>query len=261
MAQTIITIISDWGNSDHYAGAFKGRVLRADPSAVVIDISHSIRRFDIQHAALVLKNSFHEFPEGTVHVLSVLDEASVQSPHIALKFKNHFFVGPDNGVFFLAFEQQPDEAVEITLFQESHYFSFPALDVFAQAATKLSGGALLNEIGDVLEEIKAVMLPKPSLEKNAIRGRVISIDSYGNAITNICEEEFHKIGKKRTFNIRFSHYNCDEIVKAYSDVPAGELCILFDTAGLLEIALCQNSAQQLLGLRLNDAVTVEFETE
>lgn len=261
MSQTIITIISDWGNSDHYTGAFKGRVLRADPGATVVDISHNIRRFDIQHAAMVLKNSFHEFPEGSIHVVSILDEASVQSPHIAMRFKNHYFVGPDNGVFFLAFEQQPDEVVEITLFQESHYFSFPALDVFAQAASKLGGGAALSEIGDPAGEIRPVMLPRPSLEKNAIRGRVISIDSYGNAITNINEEEFLKIGKKRVFNIRFSHYNCDEIVKAYSDVPAGEPCALFGTTGLLEIALCQNSAHQLLGLRLNDAVTVEFENE
>lgn len=261
MSQTIITIISDWGNTDHYAGAFKGRLLRANKEVMIIDITHNARKFDIQHAALLLKNSFAEFPEGSIHVVSILDEASVQTPHIALKYKNHYFIGADNGLFFLAFGQQPDEVVEITLFQESHYFSFPALDVFAQAAAKLASGQSLSDIGESLPEIRAVMIPKPSLEKNAIRGRVITIDHYGNAITNISEEEFLKIGKKRNFNIRFSHYSTEDLVKAYSDVPSGEPCVLFDTAGLLEIALCQNSAHQLLGLRINDAVTIEFETE
>ena len=87
---SIITLTTDLGIQDNYVALVKAAIYKQLPEINIVDISNEISKFDIQEAAFVFKNCYKEFPEGTVHIIGVNDEISVDNQHIALKIDNHF---------------------------------------------------------------------------------------------------------------------------------------------------------------------------
>jgi S-adenosylmethionine hydrolase len=255
----IITITSDWGIKDHYLAAVKGAIYSKMPDVTVVDVSHQILRYDIFQAAFVLKNCFRNFPPGSVHIIAVNSEASVKTPHKFILYKGQWFIGADNGVFSLLWDDEPESIYEITTFQDSDLFTFPARDVFAKVACHLARGEKPEEMGKAVEGYNQVNVFKPVVDKNVIRGVVIYIDGYENAITNIRREDFTSTGKGRKFTLAFRGEEIKAIHTAYSDVPPGEIVALFGATGFLEIAMNRGNASGLLGLEINETVRIEFE--
>ncbi len=263
----IITLTTDWGDSDYYAGAVKGILFSLLPNVRVVDISHNITPFDTAHAAYVLKNAFTTFPKGSVHIIGVDTEdfatsTTVQS-HVALMYKGHYFIGADNGVFSLLLDgDKADTIVELTTpfeaVAEKVRFSFSSRDRFAHAAVHLANGGDILELGKELSGLKELMLFNPSYTKDYIKGVVIHVDHFENAITNISESLFEKLVQGRKFEISFKRNKLKKISKLYSDAREIEPLALFNGAGLLELALNRSNLSGLLGLRKNDAVLIEF---
>lgn len=256
----IITLTSDWGTRDHYLAAVKGVILSKMPDATLVDISHEIEPFDLNQASFVLRNSFRYFPKGTIHIVAVNTEADLEKPHVAIRYLNQFFIGTDNGLFSLLFDQQPDEIHEIDIPQDSDYFTFPARDVFAKAAVHLARGGDMAELGDPLPKLVERMAFRPVTSGDAIIGKVIYIDRYENIFTNISEELFKRENRNRPFHIEFSvsRYRIRQISRSYGDVPEGELVALFSTTGNLQIAINKGNAASLLGLGADDTIRVQF---
>ena len=67
----IVTLTTDWGNDGFYAASVKGKLLSLMPDVQVVDISHNVKKFDVLDAYFKLKNSFHYFPKGSVHIVGV----------------------------------------------------------------------------------------------------------------------------------------------------------------------------------------------
>ena len=88
----VITLTTDLGNKDHYVAVIKAEILKEFPNARIIDITHNITKFDIQEAAFVFKNSYKNFPEGTIHIISVNDELTHENPHIAIEIDNQYII-------------------------------------------------------------------------------------------------------------------------------------------------------------------------
>jgi S-adenosylmethionine hydrolase len=257
----IITLISDWGLKDHYLGAVKGTILSQIPDAVIVDITHQIPSFDIQQTSFILKNCYFYFPKGTIHIVGVNTEASIESPHTAFLYDGHYFVGADNGVFALIFDNEPEKIIELNLYQDTNYFTFSTRDVFVKAAVHLAKGNKIEELGIEKKSLNDRMHIKAVVEKSMIRGSVIYVDAYDNVVTNIRESLFKEIGKGRSFNIYFRTpgYEIDQISFSYNDVVLGEKLALFGSTGFLEISINQGKASSLLGLKMNDVVRIEFE--
>lgn len=257
----IITLTTDWGPRDHYCGAVKGAILSGYPNVTIVDISHQIPPFSLKQASFVLRNAWSHFPEGTVHIIGINTEESENTPHIALKYKNHFFIGADNGIFALLFDERPDTIVELTIPQDSGHFIFSTRNRFVKAAIHLSQGKPIEELGDVRSELKALISMQPQVSGGTIRGRVIYIDNYENVFLNIPEKLFLETGMKRKFNliIKGKSHSQGQVRDAYSDVPDGEIAILFSTTGYLEIAINKGNAASLLGLKYDDIVVIDFE--
>ena len=78
----IITLTSDWGLKDHYLASVKGAIYSQLPGAVIVDISNQVSSFDLNQAAFIVRNSWRNFPDGTIHILGVNTEASIETPHI-----------------------------------------------------------------------------------------------------------------------------------------------------------------------------------
>lgn len=255
----VITLTSDWGTKDHYLASVKGSILRHIPEARIIDISHSIEPHNLSQAAFILKNCYHDFPEGSVHIIGVNTEESEQHPHTAVKAGGQYFIGADNGIFNLLFESDFEKAVEITIVQDSEYFTFSSRDRFVKAAAMLASGKDISELGPEREKLKEKILFAPVLGEDVIKGMVIYVDNYQNVITNIRREIFKEAGKNRDFRISFRGEEIHSLRESYSDVPVGEILALFGTHGYLEIAMNNGPASSLLGLYPDDPVRVEFE--
>lgn len=254
----IITITSDWGLRDHYLAAVKGTILGLLPDATIIDISHDISPFNLKQASFIIRNSYRHFPERTIHIIAINTEETKNNPHTVLFIDGHYFIGTDNGIFSLIFDRKPDKMIELSIPQDTDFFTFATRDRFVKAAVHLAKGLPLEELGTIRNEWAEQMLFQPAISGDVIKGMVIYIDHYENVITNISRELFDKVGKNRKFTIECRGERIDRLSTSYLDVPVGEIVSLFGTSGFLEIAINQGNASSLLGLNVNDSVRVEF---
>ena len=256
----IITLTTDLGDKDIYQAALKGSILKLLPSVNIVDITHSVAAFNVQQAAFILKNSFYYFPESTVHLIGIDTVYNTDTKYLAVRYKNHYFVGSDNGIFSLMFNGEPDEIVEINIMQDLKFLHFPLADIFVKAACHLANGGKLSEIGLPITNIEKKMNLQPIIEKNVIKGSVIYIDSFQNVITNITKEFFNKVQQGRRFILYFKrNETINQLSWHYNEVPEGEKLCLFGISDHLEIAINKGNASGLLGLNLGDSVIIDFE--
>ena len=256
----IITLTTDLGDKDIYQAALKGSILKLLPGVNIVDITHSVAAFNVQQAAFILKNSFYYFPESTVHLIGIDTVYNTDTKYLAVRYKNHYFVGSDNGIFSLMFNGEPDEIVEINIMQDLKFLHFPLADIFVKAACHLANGGKLSEIGLPITNIEKKMNLQPIIEKNVIKGSVIYIDSFQNVITNITKEFFNKVQQGRRFILYFKrNETINQLSWHYNEVPEGEKLCLFGISDHLEIAINKGNASGLLGLNLGDSVIIDFE--
>ena len=259
----IITLTTDLGIKDHYVAIVKGEIYSQIEDINIVDISHEISKFNIQEAAFVFKNAYKNFPKETIHIIGVNEELSSENQHVAIKVNDQYVIGPDNGIFSLIFEETYDmKIVQLNISQETDNFTFAIKDIFTKAACHLARGGTLEIIGSPMDDFtnKGSSL-KAVTEKNIIKGIITHIDSYGNATTNISKDIFEKIGFGRKFEILYGRENekITNIQEKYKDVSEGERLALFSYNDLLEIAINQGKANELLGLHLFDIIRVEFQ--
>ncbi len=260
----IVTLTTDWGLRDHFLASVKGSLLKSIQGVQIIDVSHEIDPFATYQASFVLKSAFPNFPDGTIHIIGVNSDASIDQPHIAVKCHNQYFIGADNGIFSMMFEDSPMEIVELEIIQDSDKYTFSSKDVFIKAAKHLSEDKDIMELGNKRESIRKAMTFAPVIEMDSntitIIGKVVYIDRYENAITNISEELFEEYVDGKNFMINFHSFdNITEISKSYLDVPAGEICVLFDSNNLMEISMNQGNASSLLGLAIDTRVRINIQ--
>ena len=253
----IVTLTSDFGLKDHFAASLKGALLSAVPDLTLVDVSHSVTPFDLQQAAFTLEHAWHRFPAGTIHLVCVGPAPSARFNHIAFRMKDHFFVGSNNGLFSLLSDERPEQVVEIAK-AGTESSSFPALDLYVPAAAALATGRALTELGPELPGIAELIRPRHFPEDDVVKGNVVYIDSFGNLVTDIRRTEFERIGKGRAFSILLIGDEINTIVKRYSDVDEGDKLALFNSDGLLEIAINQGKASQLLNMRVNAVIRISF---
>ena len=256
----IITLTTDLGHKDHYVAAVKGAILSQLPDVNIVDISHLVPTFNIQQAAYILKNAWPNFPGGTIHIIGVNAEESVQTPHVAMLVGGHYFIGADNGIFSFLFDRVPDKIVELTIKQDTDHMTFPVKDVFTKAACHLARGGTLEIIGNPKANFLERSYFKPATDINSIRGSAMYIDSYFNIVFNIPLALFKEVGKGRPFTIYFRNLVLSAINKTYGDVLDGEALALFNSAGYLEIAQNRGLLGKSEKVQLDEMITIQFDS-
>jgi len=273
----IITLTTDFGEKDHFAGAIKGAIYSELPEVRIVDISHSVSPFNIPEAAYIIQNAYSSFPKGTIHIIGIDSELNPENKHIAVKLDDHYFICANNGIMsMICSEIVPEKIVEINIHDKIET-SFPVLDVFVKVACHVARGGTLEVIGKVIEDIKPIknLIPFVNDDKNQIIGSIIYIDNYGNVVTNIKRKFFEQIQKTRPYEISARNYKFKEIRGKYSDIinfeipeerrnDEGRGLVVFNASGYLEIAVYKSNretvggASSLMGLSLRDTVTVNF---
>jgi S-adenosylmethionine hydrolase len=256
---SIITITSDFGSSDPYLAAMKGELLSQLEMVNIIDISNDVEKFNIPQAAYILKNCYKSFPSNTVHLVMV----GIHSPeidYVIIKHQDQYLVGQDNGLFSLVFENEPILAYQLNLSAPPELASFPEKAVLIQAASHLSRGGVPEVIAEPIQGLASMISYAPVVQNETIRASVQYIDTYGNVITNLSKDLFNKHVMGRNVDIRFRipHARVTRMSKKYSDVDGGDIVALFNSSGFLEIAINSGKAAGLLGIRINDTISINF---
>lgn len=253
----LITLLSDFGYSDHYVAAMKARILSVNSGLGIVDISHEVALSDIAHASHILKSVFRDFPVGSIHIVSVHTSGHPEEKYIAVKLEGHYFVCPDNGLLGLISDQSSEAVVDIT--PNEHSSTFHALDVMCPAAAKLANGTAIQDLGAPMDSFKMMLGRHLRATKKQIAGNVIRVDHYGNLITNIEKEPFDILSKGKPYNIIYGRENSRRIHQYYGQVEPGDCFLVFNNLGLLEIGIYQGNATELLGLGFDSPVMINFE--
>jgi len=255
----IITLTSDWRNGDYYVGAVKGKILSYDTSINIVDISHNITAFNVMHAAFILTNCYKEFPDGTIHIIGVNSVLTSKRALLIIEKDKQFFLCSDSGFPGLMF---PDEELKVYRFnvKDGTGDTFMSLNLFVEIAFKIIKGNQLGEFANLCTDYEKQFPLLPTIDKNLINGSVVYIDSFSNAICNITRETFEQIGQEKPFEIfvQSNHYTIDKISNTYADVATGELVAIFNSTGLLEIAMVNGPAAELLSLKINSTIRIKF---
>ncbi|MFT4753448.1 MAG: S-adenosylmethionine hydrolase [Salibacteraceae bacterium] len=256
---SIITITSDFGLKDPYLAVMKGQLFYQLPEVNIVDISSEIENHNIPQAAYTVKNAYTNFPPNTVHLVSV-GVQSADMDFVIVKHQQHFFIGLDNGMFSLVFENEPILAYRLNLSAPSELASFPEKSILVSAAAHLSRGGVPEVIGEPIQALRAMISYAPVIQSDTIRASVVHIDNYGNLITNLTKEVFTKNARGRNVEISFrqTREKVTTISRNYSDVEGGETVALFNSTGHLEIAFLLGNASGMLGIRINDTISIEF---
>ncbi len=273
---SIITLTTDYGLKDHFVGALKGRILVENPNAVIIDISHDIDAFNTVEASYIVGAAYSSFPKGSIHLIGVDMELNNENQHIAMQWNDHYFIAADNGILsMLTQKSKPQKIVSINIHNQLPSEATD-LNVFIKVACHLAKGGLLDTIGNEINSTKEVteLQALTSSDSTNIKGCVIYIDHFGNAVTNISQKQFLEVAKGRSYEIRFKNKSIKSILPNYSAIASsekypikkyeGEKLAIFNEAGFLEIAIFKSnpqkfgSATSLLGLNYRDVVNIFF---
>lgn len=243
----IITLLTDFGTADGYVGEMKGVLATRAPGAALVDVTHEIAPQDVESARLVVARVWRRFPEGTVHLVVVDPGVGSRRRAIAVQAEGRFLVGPDNGVLSPALLLAGARVVQLAV-PPGASATFHGRDVFAPAAAELARGTPLDALGATVGDPIVRRTVEPSRRADgAIAGEVITIDRFGNAVTNI-------------LGIRGGSIEVDgrtiAVTRTYGDVDPGAVTAVVGSSGLIEVAVRDGSAAAALGLRRGSAVVL-----
>jgi S-adenosyl-L-methionine hydrolase (adenosine-forming) len=251
----VITLTTEWKADDIYNGIIKGLLCNLCPGATIIDNASSIPSFNISIASFVIRNTYNNYPKGSVHIICVHSEADKDQDHLIVKAKGHFFIGTDNGIFNLILNADPEEVVKIRKDETTN-----ELEIFAKSAAEIISGKEISDIGEPVKSIVERVPLRATIDKDVIIGSIIFIDSYGNAISNITKEVFFRVFENKKYRILIqSNKNYTEnISQKYNDVPIGEMLARFNQLDLLEISINGADVSELLSLTVGSAVRIDL---
>ncbi|MEM7654644.1 MAG: SAM-dependent chlorinase/fluorinase [Bacteroidota bacterium] len=258
---SIVTLTSDLGDNSHYPAIIKGVILSLFPDIQLIDVTHNIPSFDLMQAAYVIKHTYPAFPKGSIHLIAIDPEHGTTHTGVVMEHEGHFFIAPNNGILSLISDGQVQEGHAIEnegLIATQYPLSFRAARVFGPTAAFLASGGSLSEIGRSIP-LHDLRWGAPSYTSDCLRGKIIHIDKFGNAITNIRKDGFLQLKQERRFEIFIRSVRLKRIVNTYSDVGKADALAIFGGSNHLEIAMREASAAELLGLKVHDMITIEFQ--
>ena len=260
----IVTLLTDFGDRDGYVAQMKGVMLSILPTINFVDISHHVPPQNVLIGALLLRNTFPTFPDGTIHLAVVDPGVGTDRRVVAVQVGQHWLVGPDNGLLSLvAVVEKIDRAVAIensAIWRHPVSRTFHGRDIMAPAAAHLAKGAELAELGPPIDELVRLQPPEPIRQAGKLVGQILCVDHFGNIMLSLPAQNDY-FGARDKSLVTFSSGGVEfslPFVETYSDVPPGQLMLLEGSQGFLEIAARDGAANQMLRLREGAQITLSI---
>lgn len=263
MKTSVIALMTDFGEDDFFVPSLKGTILKINPLARIVDITHRVRSFDIAGAGFILFSCYKYFPEKTIFLIIVDPGVGTSRRILLAETERYFFIAPDNGVLSLVLgEEKVCQIREITnekFFLPARGMTFEGRDRMAPAASSLSKGVSCEEFGPKIARYEKLKGKGPVMKNNEIIGRVLYTDKFGNLITDIragLVDELQERNKKEGLWLLVRKKQVSTFKQNYSSVKKGELLFLVGSLGLIEIAAREDSAAEKLRARVGDDVRI-----
>jgi len=260
MKRPVITLLTDFGLTDHYVGAMKGAILCICPDAQIIDISHGVQPYQIAEGAYTLSQVWQHFPPGTVHVAVVDPGVGSSRRAILVEAGGQYFSAPDNGVLTAVFDSQPDwKARQITAreyLRDEVSQTFHGRDIFAPVAAHLAAGVSFEQFGPAISDpvILASMRPV-QVAPGEWTGIVLKVDHFGNVITCFPWRDFRNIATE-SFELVLGRTAIRQYHANFSSSQSGQLFVVNGSSGFLEISLNQEDAARFLQIGPGDPMVL-----
>lgn len=253
----ILTLTTDWHRDDYYAGLLHGLLLQVAPDVRIVPISQHIAHHNTIHAAFVLRMAHVGFAPGTIHLCLVGSETCKSRQMLVFEHNKHWFIVPDNGMAGMLFDDEPPTPPRAFAMADG---AFGALRATIMAFEAIVSNSL--EQHPTADNYLIYTNSEPSFSPNSITGKIVYIDSYGNAISNISRQLFEMVGKGRAFSIPIlPNVAIRTLSKSYHEGDEGDLIALFNSAGLLEFAIKAASLSTMYGKKVDDSIMVQFDDE
>jgi S-adenosylmethionine hydrolase len=255
----IITLTSDFGTAGPYVGVLQGVMLGQLPTARIVDITHDTEVHWPVEAGFWIEHAYRSFPAGTVHVAVVESGGGTDRPGVVVELDGHAFVGPDNGLLARLAERPGARVYAITLGTLKQLGTakvaptFRGRDAQAPVGGALAAGKLAPaDVGPEVDDWAPSLLEAPEVKGQEARGQVVTVDSFGNVVTNVHADLVSSLSPAevliggRVLPLR----------RSYGEVAPGDVVALVNAFGVLEVARAQRSAADLLGVGRGAPVVV-----
>ncbi len=255
-----VSLTSDFGLKDPYVAEMKATILSICPSAVLVDITHNVEKFNIRAGAFMIASAAPYFPAQTIHVAVVDPSVGTQRRPIILQTEHAYFVGPDNGLLILAAKSQgirQIRQIESRRFMLPHVSpTFHGRDIFSPAAAHLSNGLAIEEFGPEITDFVEPEFTMVTRDKDQLSGVVLNVDDFGNIITNIHSRDIATF-RETTVQVQLnSQVQQMKFSSTYADAKPKEPIALIGSHNYLEIALNQGDAAARFSVKAGDKITL-----
>lgn len=262
MLPPLITLTTDFGAESRYVASMKGVIFSIAPDARMVDLTHSIAPQDVRGGAIALAEMAPWFPPETIHVAVVDPGVGSERAIVYVKIGTQQFVAPDNGLLSrLAKREKPSKIIRI---EEPRFWlptvssTFHGRDIMAPVAARLSLGLSPDELGPAIAELTELTWSEARRMANHIDGEVIEIDSFGNLITNITRDQLKGVPTDESVTVMCDEHETQGIFQTYSDQPELTLVALVGSGDRLELAIVNESAAIMLGVKAGSTVRVSW---
>lgn len=261
---SLITLQTDFGTTDAFVGIMKGVILGIDPDLRIVDLSHHIPPYDLKLPGLNWIAAVPYFPSGTVHVAVVDPGVGTGRDLIVAVIRDQLFLCPDNGLLTPVVKAYGAPKELFTVSNKDWRVKLPhptfhGRDIIAPVAAHLAIGDPLTLVGP-RRTTPLVTLPWPEAKTSAgrIEAEVLYVDHFGNAWLNIREAELQTAAiPAAEACITLAGRRCVGMVQSYGFVPKGEMALLVNSVGQLEVGINQGSAAAEMGLTQGTPVIIE----
>lgn len=257
----VISLLTDFGTRDVYAGVLHAVIAGIAPGARVVDLTHEVAPQDVAEAAFLLEAAAPYFPAGTVHVCVVDPGVGSSRRILCASTPRATYLAPDNGLLTRVLEREPAarlRAVEDqALFLPEVSRTFHGRDVFAPVAARLAMGLDPGQVGpEVSDPIRLALPADRRLEAGTVAGEVVHVDRFGNLITNLLTGPLGPA-------VRAARVGAVDVLGpvrgTYAERSEGDLLLLTGSTGRLEISVRGGSACERLGVGRGAPVELRVE--
>ncbi len=259
----IVTLTTDFGYKDPLSGIMKGVILGINPLVKIVDLTHGISRYNVREAALLIGMSYRDFPSLSIHIVVVDPGVGSSRRPLLVATEHQFFIGPDNGVFSMVYDENPE--CRVFHLTSGHYFradrsaTFHGRDIFAPVAAWLSKQYDPAHFGELITD--PVKLPIPSASRptaTTLEGEVLYIDAFGNAITNIRAKDIDGLRSAKPDGVMRFVIKGKEVKfrEYYSQAEDKGLYALMDSMGFLELFVYRGNASASFDIKVGDTLGI-----
>jgi S-adenosylmethionine hydrolase len=247
----VITMTTDFGHKGPFAAVMRGVILSRNPDAQVIDLAHDIPPQWPPEAGFWISRAYRYFPRGTIHMGIVDPGVGTEREILLVEYDDHVFIAPDNGLLAPLLDNAENAKVwhldldrlgSMNLAKPSD--TFHGRDIFAPVAAELAAGKIVvAAIGKPVDEWTPGWLDDPVISKGKVSGTIITIDAFGNLISNIDQSLI------TDFQEPIAHIAGHSIptLTTYGRAKPGDLLALINSFGVVEIARSEGNAAESIG--------------